>query len=262
MHFMAHTLDGIDGKQARRTGSSGPLGELFDHGLDSWTSLFTPFCIYSLFGRADFSFPPFRVQFVVWSVFLTFYLSHWEKYNTGILYLPWIYDITQVALFVMYLLTYSYGYRFWKFTVPEVNLSSGSMFEMITHVGTYLFAVPVAMYNVYIAFRAKTLKHKSLSAMMQPLLPLVSLFILTLGWSYYSPADIINQQPRLFFLMTGTIFSNIAVSSLPTDCAANRCPAPLFSVSPDRESDVIHPVRGRELAAGSPVSVRGCDFRQ
>ena len=38
---MAHTLDGIDGKQARRTGSSSPLGEMFDHGLDSWsTSLF------------------------------------------------------------------------------------------------------------------------------------------------------------------------------------------------------------------------------
>ncbi len=26
-HFTAHTLDGIDGKQARRTGSSTPLGE-------------------------------------------------------------------------------------------------------------------------------------------------------------------------------------------------------------------------------------------
>jgi phosphatidylglycerophosphate synthase len=30
--FLSHTLDGIDGKQARRTGSSTPLGELFDHG--------------------------------------------------------------------------------------------------------------------------------------------------------------------------------------------------------------------------------------
>jgi ethanolaminephosphotransferase len=28
-------LDGIDGKQARRTGSSNPLGELFDHGFDA-----------------------------------------------------------------------------------------------------------------------------------------------------------------------------------------------------------------------------------
>lgn len=36
------TLDAIDGKQARRTGSSSPLGELFDHGKvmpQHWTGL-------------------------------------------------------------------------------------------------------------------------------------------------------------------------------------------------------------------------------
>lgn len=33
--FIYQTLDCIDGKQARKTGSSGPLGELFDHGCDS-----------------------------------------------------------------------------------------------------------------------------------------------------------------------------------------------------------------------------------
>ena len=30
--FAFQTLDAIDGKQARRTGSSSPLGQLFDHG--------------------------------------------------------------------------------------------------------------------------------------------------------------------------------------------------------------------------------------
>jgi phosphatidylglycerophosphate synthase len=30
--FLYQSLDAIDGKQARRTGTSGPLGELFDHG--------------------------------------------------------------------------------------------------------------------------------------------------------------------------------------------------------------------------------------
>jgi len=30
--FIYQTLDAIDGKQARRTGSSSPLGQLFDHG--------------------------------------------------------------------------------------------------------------------------------------------------------------------------------------------------------------------------------------
>ena len=32
--FIYQTLDAIDGKQARRTNSSSPLGELFDHGCD------------------------------------------------------------------------------------------------------------------------------------------------------------------------------------------------------------------------------------
>lgn len=34
------TLDAIDGKQARRTKSSSPLGQLFDHGCDSFSLTF------------------------------------------------------------------------------------------------------------------------------------------------------------------------------------------------------------------------------
>ena len=33
--FIYQSLDAIDGKQARRTNSASPLGELFDHGCDS-----------------------------------------------------------------------------------------------------------------------------------------------------------------------------------------------------------------------------------
>lgn len=33
--FMYQTLDAMDGKQARRTGNSTPLGQLFDHGCDA-----------------------------------------------------------------------------------------------------------------------------------------------------------------------------------------------------------------------------------
>jgi len=34
------TLDAIDGKQARRTKSSSPLGQLFDHGCDAFSVSF------------------------------------------------------------------------------------------------------------------------------------------------------------------------------------------------------------------------------
>lgn len=38
--FVYQSLDAIDGKQARRTGTSSPLGELFDHGCDSISTVF------------------------------------------------------------------------------------------------------------------------------------------------------------------------------------------------------------------------------
>lgn len=132
-HFFAHTLDGIDGKQARRTNSSGPLGELMDHGMDSWTSFFIPFCIYSIFGRLEYSQDPVHMLFIFWSIYITFYLSHWEKYNTGILYLPWSYDASQIALFALYLITFFEGFEFWKFMVPIVGISSGKLFEYLSY---------------------------------------------------------------------------------------------------------------------------------
>lgn len=212
-HFLAHTLDGIDGKQARKTGTSGPVGELFDHGLDSWTSLFTPFCIYSIFGRADYAFSPFRVQFIFWAVFLSFYFSHWEKYNTGILYLPWAYDITQLILLILYILTGLHGHSMWKFSLTIVPLTSGNIFELLTHIGAFAFSIPVSLYNVYLAYQANTLKQKSFGEALRPFVPLGVLICITVGWSIYSPNHVLDAQPRLFFLMTGTIFSNIAVSN-------------------------------------------------
>lgn len=38
--FTYSTMDAIDGKQARRTKSGSPLGQLFDHGCDSFSLTF------------------------------------------------------------------------------------------------------------------------------------------------------------------------------------------------------------------------------
>lgn len=84
--------DGIDGKQARRTKTSSPLGELFDHGVDSYSAAMIPIFFFAMFGTRAIS--PYRMYFVMWNVFLNFYLTHFEKYNTGVLYLPWAYDVT------------------------------------------------------------------------------------------------------------------------------------------------------------------------
>ena len=52
--FAYQTLDAIDGKQARRTGTGSPLGELFDHGMDCIANaFFLPMMTMSILGGND-----------------------------------------------------------------------------------------------------------------------------------------------------------------------------------------------------------------
>lgn len=56
-----------------------------------------PVCMYSVFGRTGHSITALRMFFCLWNVFVNFYLSHWEKYNTGVLFLPWGYDFSMLV---------------------------------------------------------------------------------------------------------------------------------------------------------------------
>ena len=47
--FIFQTMDAIDGKQARRTNSSSPLGQLFDHGWDALAWTFVNINLVSVF---------------------------------------------------------------------------------------------------------------------------------------------------------------------------------------------------------------------
>ncbi|KAI5389851.1 Choline/ethanolaminephosphotransferase 1, variant 2 [Lathyrus oleraceus] len=77
--FLYQTLDAVDGKQARRTNSSSPLGELFDHGCDALACTFEAlaFGSTSMCGRSTFWW---------WLISaITFYLATWEHYFTNTL---------------------------------------------------------------------------------------------------------------------------------------------------------------------------------
>jgi hypothetical protein len=47
--FGYQTFDAVDGKHARRTGTSSPLGQLFDHGCDAINLVFTVFMTWAAF---------------------------------------------------------------------------------------------------------------------------------------------------------------------------------------------------------------------
>ena len=58
---------------------------------------------------------------------------------------------------------------------------------------------------------------KSTYEMLRPLIPVVYLFAVQLVWVAYSRVDILELEPRVFFWLTGTLFSNITVG--PFICA-------------------------------------------
>lgn len=74
-------LDCIDGKQARRTRSSSPLGQLFDHGCDALS-------VHLLVGNVQVALGApcsTLAAFLQFLMFVTWMLAHWEEYHTGFL---------------------------------------------------------------------------------------------------------------------------------------------------------------------------------
>lgn len=92
--FMYSTFDSVDGKQARRTGTSSPLGELFDHGCDSLNC-----CIGAIVQIAAMSLGTTGWSSVILVVtFSAFYLATWENYYTGTLVLGYVSGPTEGLL--------------------------------------------------------------------------------------------------------------------------------------------------------------------
>ncbi|XP_034471624.1 ethanolaminephosphotransferase 1 [Drosophila innubila] len=226
--FVAYTLDGIDGKQARRIGLSGPLGELFDHGLDSYTAMLIPTCLYSIFGRSKvYSVRPMRMYYVCMTVYFNFFVSHWEKYNTGILYLPWGYDLSMWGSTAMYLVTWWMGFESWKYELKLGFLGTlplGNVMEMVLHVSA-MANLPLVIINVYNSYKNRTGRLLSPMEALRPMWPFITYFVLLLLWPYLSPNDIMERDPRAMFMLSGTIFSNVSCRLIVSQMSTSRCEA-------------------------------------
>ena len=94
--FAYQTMDNIDGKQARRTGAGSPLGELFDHGVDSLVMGMFVMIVASVLGAGG-------VYTVVAGVLILgpFYLSHWDEYHAGVLVMGELTGPTEMQVAVM-----------------------------------------------------------------------------------------------------------------------------------------------------------------
>ncbi|XP_078661035.1 choline/ethanolaminephosphotransferase 1-like [Branchiostoma floridae x Branchiostoma belcheri] len=109
--FLYQCLDGMDGKQARRTGSSTPLGELFDHGSDAVSTVLLAVatsCAMTIGQTPDLMF------FMLFLTLVVFYCTHWETYVSGTMTCGLI-DVVEAQCFSIIVQTLSalLGPSFW-----------------------------------------------------------------------------------------------------------------------------------------------------
>ncbi|KAJ5555657.1 hypothetical protein N7535_008091 [Penicillium sp. DV-2018c] len=115
--WMYSTLDNVDGKQARRTGTSSGLGELFDHGIDSLNCT-----LASLLETAAMGFGSSELG--AWTAIvpcLAMYFSTWETFHTHTLYLGYFNGPTEGLLIAIGIMVASgiWGPGIWS--QPIVN---------------------------------------------------------------------------------------------------------------------------------------------
>nr|CAD7396255.1 unnamed protein product [Timema poppensis] len=91
--FVYQSLDAIDGKQARLTGTSTPLGELFDHGCDSISTA----CVAVQLGHY-----PAWMFFQCFCAMTLFYCAHWQTYVSGTLKFSKI-DVTEAQFTIIFI---------------------------------------------------------------------------------------------------------------------------------------------------------------
>ena len=122
-YFTYRMLDEIDGKQARRTGNSSPLGMLFDHGCDAFS---TGFILTTTAKCLNFGDNIYTLMFIAMSC-ATFHFSTLEEYYVGGLFLGPGNAITDfsVVVYALYISLGIFGNEFCNVVVFE----EGDMFK-------------------------------------------------------------------------------------------------------------------------------------
>lgn len=113
------TLDNMDGIQARKTGNSSPLGQLFDHGIDAMNAT-----LFIMLMGINTGNGPMRIYITLVVTMATFFSTTWEEYATGSFTLGYVNgpDDGLLGCSVMLLLSAYIGpHEFWDYEVPGVG---------------------------------------------------------------------------------------------------------------------------------------------
>uniref|UniRef100_A0A1Q3G2T6 diacylglycerol cholinephosphotransferase n=1 Tax=Culex tarsalis TaxID=7177 RepID=A0A1Q3G2T6_CULTA len=202
--FVYQSLDAIDGKQARRTNSSTPLGELFDHGCDSISTVFVALsaCI-----SVQLGFYPRWMFFQCFCAMTLFYCAHWQTYVSGTLRFGRI-DVTeaQCTIIGIHLISAVFGPEIWMTKIGGVDVKILPLYFAV-----FVFGL-LAFQNASVIFTGGVGKNGSTVAgtsVLSPIIPFLFVVIPAYVISQKSPDHIYENHPALYIMAFGMITAKV-----------------------------------------------------
>ncbi|XP_055537151.1 cholinephosphotransferase 1 isoform X2 [Wyeomyia smithii] len=204
--FFYQSLDAIDGKQARRTNSSSPLGELFDHGCDSISTVFVALaaCI-----SVQLGYYPRWMFFQCFCAMTLFYCAHWQTYVSGTLRFGKI-DVTeaQCTIIGIHLISAVFGPSIWMTKIPLIG-------------GTWNYSVcaifSLGYLQVLITF-CRTFREGGVgkngstvagTSVLSPIIPFLFVVVPAYVISQKSTDHIYENYPSLYIMAFGMITAKV-----------------------------------------------------
>jgi ethanolaminephosphotransferase len=135
-YFVYRLLDEMDGKQARKTGNSSPVGLMFDHGCDSFTAALICLMMSKMMQLGNGPV----IMLILLAITQSFHFSTLEEYYIGGLYLGPLNGVTDGSVLIMavFLVSGIFGTSFWASPLPG--------FETLRAVDLFLYAIIISQF--------------------------------------------------------------------------------------------------------------------
>ncbi|EGD79179.1 hypothetical protein PTSG_09909 [Salpingoeca rosetta] len=218
--FFYQSLDNIDGKQARRTGSATPLGELFDHGCDSVsTSVVVVGVLTALqVGSSLLGF------LTAAQAICLFYFAHWECYVKGRVHFNTV-DVTEAqwTIIMVHLLTAIFGEGIWG---AEVFGFPARQFVLVPTLAVAAFTMASYYNSIWEGGSGPANTSAAATGILSPMTALVAW---CLGVWHMHSLEAASDLPAIFILGAGCASAKITCQLIVAHMT--KSPVPQFDIS-------------------------------